>query len=410
MGRIVASALGLALTITGAAPSAAAMSAGTTATTAPPSLDQQIKSAKDQVEEASAEEAKLLSQIDASAARKKDLDAAVANLDGQVRALQGKVDAAQSRLSAVEAKEADAKQRLDETQAALSEAKAHLARQAIAAYTGQTDAVAFIEATLKSHDIGELIVKREYVKAVTGTQRETVLLTEKLRNQVDDLHNQLAQATAQAQAERDTVTATQDGLKSQRDAQAATQAKVAAEIAEGTRLKNEALSRKKEFQAQADALQAESDQIAATLRGRQSSGGSGGPVAPAGGRFSSPIPGAPIVSGFGPRVHPIYGDVRVHTGVDFAADEGTPILAAGDGVVVMASEYGGYGNATIIDHGGGLATLYGHQSAILVSEGQSVRRGQVIGRVGCTGACTGPHLHFEVRVNGTPVNPVPYLS
>jgi murein DD-endopeptidase MepM/ murein hydrolase activator NlpD len=109
-------------------------------------------------------------------------------------------------------------------------------------------------------------------------------------------------------------------------------------------------------------------------------------------------------------VHPIYGDVRVHTGVDFAADEGTPILAAGDGVVVMASEYGGYGNATIIDHGGGLATLYGHQSAILVSEGQSVRRGQVIGRVGCTGACTGPHLHFEVRVNGTPVNPVPYLS
>ena len=79
-------------------------------------------------------------------------------------------------------------------------------------------------------------------------------------------------------------------------------------------------------------------------------------------------------------------------------------------MIVSAGPYGGYGNATIIDHGGGLATLYGHQSAILVSAGEHVTRGEVIGRVGCTGDCTGPHLHFEVRVNGTPVNPVPYLS
>jgi murein DD-endopeptidase MepM/ murein hydrolase activator NlpD len=127
------------------------------------------------------------------------------------------------------------------------------------------------------------------------------------------------------------------------------------------------------------------------------------------GRLVHPVPGAPITSPFGSRVHPIYGTVRMHTGIDFGADSGTAIRAAADGVVVSASWYGGYGNATIIDHGGGLATLYGHQSSMGVSAGQKVTAGQTIGRVGCTGDCTGPHLHFETRVNGDPVNPANYL-
>ena len=99
----------------------------------------------------------------------------------------------------------------------------------------------------------------------------------------------------------------------------------------------------------------------------------------------------------------------MHTGVDLDAPMGEPIRAAADGVVKSAGWMGGYGNATVIQHAGSLATLYGHQSAILVSVGQHVSRGQIIGRVGCSGACTGPHLHYEVRVDGTPVNPVPYL-
>jgi murein DD-endopeptidase MepM/ murein hydrolase activator NlpD len=376
------------------------------------SLDDQIKSARDQVEGASAEEARLLDQIQASAARKKELDAAVGALDAQVQSVQAEVSAAESRLAAVEARQAETQARLDQAQAQLSEAKARLGRQAIAAYTGQTDAVQFVDATLKSHDIGELVAKREYIKAVAGSQRETITLAEKLRNQVDDLRQELGQSRARAEAQRDEVASKRGALQQQRDTQAATQAKAAAEVSEGTKLRTEVLARKKEFQAEADALQRESDQIAATLRSRPSTASDGGSpgVAPSGGRLSSPIPGASIVSGFGPRVHPIYGDVRVHTGVDFAASEGTPIHAAADGVIVSAGEYGGYGNATIIDHGGGIATLYGHQSSIGVSEGQRVTRGQVIGRVGCTGACTGPHLHFEVRVNGTPVDPVPYLS
>ena len=127
------------------------------------------------------------------------------------------------------------------------------------------------------------------------------------------------------------------------------------------------------------------------------------------GVLSVPIPGAPITSGFGPRVHPIYGDVRMHTGIDFGASMGTPIRAAADGIVVSAGPFGGYGNATVIDHGNGLATMYAHQSQIIVSAGQRVSRGQVIGYVGSTGFSTGPHLHFEVRVQGTPVDPMQYL-
>ncbi|MDQ4130143.1 MAG: M23 family metallopeptidase, partial [Actinomycetota bacterium] len=116
-----------------------------------------------------------------------------------------------------------------------------------------------------------------------------------------------------------------------------------------------------------------------------------------------------IVSRFGPRVHPIYGDVRMHTGVDMGGRTGQPIYAAAPGVVVSAGWQGGYGQATVIDHGNGMATLYGHQSQILVSPGERVSQAQLIGRVGCTGSCTGPHLHFEVRINGNPVDPARYL-
>ena len=118
---------------------------------------------------------------------------------------------------------------------------------------------------------------------------------------------------------------------------------------------------------------------------------------------------APITSGFGYRVHPIHGTRRLHKGIDLSAGSGTAIAAAKGGTVISAGWLGGYGNAVVISHGNGLTTLYAHQSKVAVSVGQSVGRGQVIGYVGSTGQSTGPHLHFEVRSNGTPVDPRPYL-
>ena len=117
----------------------------------------------------------------------------------------------------------------------------------------------------------------------------------------------------------------------------------------------------------------------------------------------------PITSPFGNRFHPVLGYSRFHAGTDFGAEQGSPILAAETGVVLFAGWYGGYGNAVILEHGDGLTTLYGHASRLNVREGQTVKKGDVIAAVGTTGLSTGPHLHFEVRRNGKPVDPMAFL-
>lgn len=135
------------------------------------------------------------------------------------------------------------------------------------------------------------------------------------------------------------------------------------------------------------------------------------PASPAlsgGGALNWPL-GGPITSPFGWRVHPITGASRFHSGIDIGGDYGDTIHAAGAGVVSYAGWISGYGYAVIIDHGGGISTLYGHNQALLVSEGQSVSQGQPIAECGSTGNSTGPHCHFEVRVDGEPVNPMGYL-
>lgn len=117
-----------------------------------------------------------------------------------------------------------------------------------------------------------------------------------------------------------------------------------------------------------------------------------------------------MTSGFGMREHPVLGGRRAHTGVDLAAPVGTPIHATADGVVSKASWFGGYGLFVSIEHGGALQTRYGHMSRLNVAEGQTVHKGDVIGFVGSTGRSTGPHVHYEVRVDGAAVNPVPYMQ
>lgn len=119
--------------------------------------------------------------------------------------------------------------------------------------------------------------------------------------------------------------------------------------------------------------------------------------------------GGPVTSPFGWRTHPIFGTQRLHTGIDIGADYGDDVVAVDSGVIIYADWMGGYGKAVIVEHGGGISTLYAHNSELLVSEGQTVRKGQTVSRVGSTGYSTGPHLHFEVRQNGSPVNPLSYL-
>lgn len=117
----------------------------------------------------------------------------------------------------------------------------------------------------------------------------------------------------------------------------------------------------------------------------------------------------PVNSDYGPRTHPVHGDVRQHHGVDMSAPTGTPIRSFADGTVTFAGPRGGYGNVVIVEHANGYETRYAHQSAIDVAVGQRIRAGEVVGRVGSTGQSTGPHLHFELRHHGESMDPAPYL-
>ncbi|MBE3035267.1 MAG: M23 family metallopeptidase [Actinobacteria bacterium] len=155
------------------------------------------------------------------------------------------------------------------------------------------------------------------------------------------------------------------------------------------------------LEQQESQLLAESNALSAVINGSSGSGvGTGDMMWPVNG---------PIMSPFGYRIHPILGYRKLHTGIDFGVGYGTPIHASDSGTVIYATWMSGYGNVIIIDHGRGISTLYAHQSSLAVGNGARVSRGQVVGYVGSTGFSTGPHLHFEVRVNGNPVDPMGYL-
>jgi murein DD-endopeptidase MepM/ murein hydrolase activator NlpD len=151
-------------------------------------------------------------------------------------------------------------------------------------------------------------------------------------------------------------------------------------------------------------LEEDSAELEALIQRLQGAGVALGRRAMAG--FVLPLRG-PFTSRFGSRIHPLFGRRHFHTGLDIAAPRGTPVRAAMSGVVLFAGWYGGYGKLVVLDHGQGLSTLYGHLSVISVAVGQRVASQQVIGLVGSTGYSTGPHLHYEVRQNGRPVDPLP---
>jgi len=177
-------------------------------------------------------------------------------------------------------------------------------------------------------------------------------------------------------------------------------------LASARQLKQSALASarqtREEYLAEVEALAAQSAALAAAIRDAQAGAGSTGTGAPSAVGFIWPVNGA-VVSGFGMR----WG--RMHEGIDISATTGTPIWAAAAGTVIHAGWLGGYGNLVVLDHGNGLATAYAHASAILVVLGQQVAQGETIALIGSTGNSSGPHLHFEVRVNGTAVDPLLYL-
>ncbi len=165
------------------------------------------------------------------------------------------------------------------------------------------------------------------------------------------------------------------------------------------------------YEAAQQRLEADTQRLTGLIQqliAQQTQSSGGGDPAQGTGRLVRPV-GGPVTSGFGWRIHPVYGTRRLHAGIDFGVATGTPVQAADTGTVIFAGWYGGYGNTVIINHGGGITTLYAHNSRLSVGQGQQVQRGQVVAGSGSTGLSTGPHVHFEVRVNGQPVDPARYL-
>jgi murein DD-endopeptidase MepM/ murein hydrolase activator NlpD len=231
---------------------------------------------------------------------------------------------------------------------------------------------------------------------VADVERQLVSTREQLaQNQgaVEQTQNKL---TALAQ-ERMQLVAAADSQKRQ-VAQEVTQLE---DISEQTELEVEALIRQKQAE---EAARQQAARRAALLSGQQPP-----PLIGAPGALSWPVSGR-ISSPFGMRTNPVSGRFLMHTGIDIAAEMGTTIVAPADGKVISAGwNDGGYGNMIILDNGGPMSTLFGHLSQIFVAPDQEVKRGQAIGAVGSTGESTGPHLHFEVRIDGKPVDPMSYL-
>jgi murein DD-endopeptidase MepM/ murein hydrolase activator NlpD len=359
------------------------------------------------LEDGSPELDQLLKLIDQAKARRRQLDAQVAELDTKIRAIEKEVTEAEARVAAIQAQERELQHRFDATRREVAAAKEELRKRAVAAYmNGPSAPNHYVDLLLHVHDVRELASSSGYVTAVLDAQSKALKRRQALSREVARLHDQLAAARDEAVRRRDEVVTRRRLLDANRLSSTRLRQQVSSVIEQQSGLRNKVFESRDQFLAEIRAFQEQSNALATLLRYRQS----GQVAAPAGaGKLTLPIRNAPVVSSFGPRVHPVFGDVRMHEGIDFAAVAGTPIAAAADGVVVSAGALGGYGNATLIDHGAALATLYAHQSVVLVKAGDPVTQGQLIGAVGCTGLCTGAHLHFEVRVSGTPVDPVAWL-
>jgi murein DD-endopeptidase MepM/ murein hydrolase activator NlpD len=350
------------------------------------------------IEDASAAELAAIKELEDATARRQVLEAQIAALDRQIADAERQVEAAEAEIARITTQIESVQREIERIQTEIEQSKARFQDSAVALYkasgNGSDSTFTLLSTAGGAH---ELLAGSKYLGENSRRFEKELQRQGGLKDQLDDAQSDLKKEQAKAQEaervaaeERDRVSQLRDQADGERQQAAAAEAEEQ-QIIEGLR------ARKAEFEAEYRALQA---QISASVsRGNPVQGN---------GRFIWPVNG-PVTSGFGPRSHPIYGEARMHNGIDISASSGTPIKAGDAGVVVMAGSNGGYGNWTLIDHGGGLATGYAHQSSIGVSVGQRVSRGAVIGRVGSTGASTGPHLHFEVRVNGNPVNPMAWL-
>lgn len=373
----------------------------------PSAKESRVAELREQISDVSEQEGALLTEIAAIREKLDELTDAVRKLNGEVSQAKRHLRRAERDLDRAEAKRLEIAFQLVQAQAEVEGARHAMNLTISALYQrGQSDQQALYAAVVQtSTSPHEVFSALHYLKGAVGEQREDLDRFIALQHQVEVLSEQAKAQEAAARTARDAMDAERVRLEAARADAVAARAAAKAEEDREQELLAEVQARKEDFLRELQLLQAESSAIGQMLRELQA----GQHLAPRRkDTFRLPV-NARMSSRFGYRVHPIFGDTRLHTGLDFAAGAGTPIRAAGAGRVVWAGPRGGYGNLVAVDHGNGLATLYAHQSRIDVTIGQRVATGEVIGLVGSTGFSTGPHLHFETRELGTPADPQLYL-
>lgn len=272
-----------------------------------------------------------------------------------------------------------------------------------------------IEVVLNAQNPGDAMSRLASVDAVARTQAglQRELMTSKANLTMQEV--KLEALRVQADRDAAAAQANADDARRARTEAARAHASVLSLVREQTRAlkvaqdnRDAVLERLRQLKAEQARIQAAAAKAAREEAARRAAAGDA-PENPSG-ELTWPIPGAGVNQGVGPRIHPVYGYKSCHTGIDIQGGTGTPIHAADSGTVISITHDGAYGNATLISGAGGLATFYAHQSEIDVKEGDHVKEGEVIGKVGSTGWVTGPHLHFEVHLNGTPYDPLGWFG
>ncbi|HEY2335052.1 MAG TPA: peptidoglycan DD-metalloendopeptidase family protein [Solirubrobacterales bacterium] len=333
------------------------------------------------------------------------LTGAVAALRDREAAVRVRLDAKQSELDRAVAQLDVAKRRLAVMRDHLKRALVALRERLVAIYEAGTPDV--LSVIVGADNYNDLIDRAEYLDRIHGMDEAVVGRVRELRNEVKLTVSRLRSAKDTIEVARNAIAAEEQELADARSAVQRRQSALVSARAERVAALRKIRKHEEGLDGSVAAIQGK---IAARLAATGSAPLPAGPIQ--GGSGSGliwPVTG-PVVSGFGPRT--INGSYEFHPGIDIAVPSGTPIRAAAAGTVIFTepeASSGGYGNYTCIDHGGGLSTCYAHQESFAVSAGQHVSQGQIIGYSDCTGYCFGPHVHFEVRIDGEVTDPMAYL-